>query len=109
MGGGADRCARGGGRHLSQISRRPALLRLRTLALAAAALGTAVQPQPLRASEHAPAAAPAEDVDQDLLEFLGSVDSQTDDSSWFEFLRTTDIGKLAKEKSKPAAPKEKKR
>ena len=51
----------------------------------------------------------ADDVDQDLLEFLGSVDTQTDDSSWFDFLRSTDIGKLAKEKSPPAAPQEKKR
>lgn len=51
----------------------------------------------------------ADDVDQDLLEFLGSVDTQTDDSSWFDFLRSTDIGKLAKEKAPPAAPQEKKR
>jgi hypothetical protein len=50
----------------------------------------------------------AEDVNQDLLEFLGSADTQTDESSWFDFLRATDIGKLAKAKPKPAAPQEKK-
>ena len=52
--------------------------------------------------------ASADDVDQDLLEFLGSVDTQTDDGSWFDFLRSTDIGKLATEKIKLTAPQEKK-
>ena len=46
----------------------------------------------------------AEQVDQDLLEFLGSVDTQVDENDWFEFLRSTDIGKLAKAKSKPTPP-----
>ena len=50
----------------------------------------------------------AEDVDQDLLEFLGSEDPQTDDSSWFDFLRSTDIGKLAKAKPRAATPQENK-
>ena len=33
-----------------------------------------------------------------MLEFLGSVDTQVDDASWFDFLRSNDIGKLAKRK-----------
>ncbi len=55
-------------------------------------------------------AAPAakDDVDQDLLEFLGSVDAQDDDSSWFDFLRSADFEKMSKRKTKPTAPLEKK-
>jgi hypothetical protein len=79
--------------------------RLLWLAACAAALLT----QPVVAADKVPPPrAVAEDVDQDLLEFLGSVDAQTDDKSWFEFLRSTDIGRLAKGKPRPAAPQEKK-
>lgn len=101
--------------------RRRAALPAWALALGAAALGLPAIAAD-KASDKAPSgkavtarvaaadqAASGDDVDQDLLEFLGSVDTQTDDSSWFDFLRATDIGKLAKEKSAPAAPQEKKR
>lgn len=74
----------------------------RSLALASAALLV----MPALAADQA--MAPGNDaVDQDLLEFLGSVDTQSDDSSWFDFLRETDIGKLVKAKPKPSKPQEK--
>ena len=79
-------------------------------ALAAAADQSVAAARPAadaRPAAAAPSAA-ADEVDQDLLEFLGSVDTQTDDSSWFEFLRSTDIGKLAAKKPRPALPREKK-
>ena len=69
------------------------------------ACGAALITLPVLAADK-PAPAGADEVDQDLLEFLGSVDTQTDDGSWFDFLRSTDIGKLAKEKIKPAVPQE---
>jgi hypothetical protein len=54
-------------------------------------------------------------LDDDLLEFLGSVDptsdsAQSDDGAWIEYLSQTDIGKVAKPgnpkvaAAKPAAP-----
>ena len=51
-------------------------------------------------------------LDDDLLEFLGSVDdsAQSDDGTWIEYLSQTDIGKVAKPgnptmvAAKPAAP-----
>ncbi len=55
-------------------------------------------------------------LDDDLLEFLGSVDTvsdatQPDDGTWIEYLSQTDIGKVAAKPSnptvvaaKPAAP-----
>ncbi|HEY0342672.1 MAG TPA: hypothetical protein VGC34_17860 [Steroidobacteraceae bacterium] len=54
-------------------------------------------------------------LDDELLEFLGSVDptsdtSQPDDGSWIEYLSQTDIGKVAKPgnptviAAKPATP-----
>jgi hypothetical protein len=52
-------------------------------------------------------------LDDELLEFLGSVDPATesapaDDGSWIEYLSQTDIGKVAKNptvaEAKPVAP-----
>lgn len=51
-------------------------------------------------------------LDDDLLEFLGSVDdsAQPDDGTWIEYLSQTDIGKVAKPgnptvvAAKPATP-----
>ena len=49
-----------------------------------------------------PAAVP--EADDDLLEFLGSVDSDTGDEDWLEYLSQTDVAKVAKAgKSGPSA------
>ncbi len=39
------------------------------------------------------------EVDGELLEFLGSVDSETGDQDWIDYLSQTDIAKVAKGKS----------
>jgi len=68
---------------------------------------------------HKPAA-PDPAIDDELLEFLGSVDNaadtaQPDDGTWIEYLSQTDIGKVAAKPAnptvvaaKPAAPPEQK-
>jgi hypothetical protein len=50
-------------------------------------------------------------LDDELLEFLGSVDTASDDATWIEYLSETDIGKVAAKPdnptvvaAKPAAP-----
>jgi hypothetical protein len=49
------------------------------------------------------------EVDDDLLEFLGSVDSDSEDQDWIDYLSQTDIAKVAKEKkTAPAAAEVKK-
>ena len=49
-----------------------------------------------------PAAVP--EADDDLLEFLGSVDSDTGDEDWLEYLSQTDVAKVARaRKSGPTA------
>ena len=65
-------------------------------------------------------AAPDPSIDEELLEFLGSVDNaadtaQPDDGTWIEYLSQTDIGKVAAKPAnptvvatKPAAPAEQK-
>jgi hypothetical protein len=79
------------------------------LAFAVLAAGSGVV---LADDPHKPAT-PA--LDDELLEFLGSVDPssdtvQPDDGSWIEYLSQTDIGKVAKPgnptviAAKPAAP-----
>ncbi len=43
--------------------------------------------------------------DDELLEFLGSVDSDTDDEAWLDYLSQTDIVKVARaRKAAPADP-----
>jgi hypothetical protein len=55
-------------------------------------------PQPANASS-AKAVAPADD---ELLEFLGSVDEEAD-GDWIDYLSKTDIAKAGRAKQKPAA------
>jgi hypothetical protein len=43
-----------------------------------------------------PAKPPPPEADDELLEFLGSVDSETGDQDWLDYLSRTDIGKAAK-------------
>jgi hypothetical protein len=56
-----------------------------------------------------PAAAPAkppadEALDEDLLEFLGTIDSEDEDDDWIDYLTQTDIEKVAaRKRPKPAA------
>ncbi len=72
------------------------------LALAAIAFGSG-------AGTADPPKKPAE-PDEELLEFLGTVDSaadattQPDDGSWIEYLSQTDIDKAAKQAKAPAPP-----
>lgn len=52
---------------------------------------------------------PVPEADDELLEFLGSVDSATGDDDWLEYLSEADIAKAAKApKTEPAAPEVKK-
>jgi hypothetical protein len=65
------------------------------------------KPAPAAATAPKPAAAkaPATAPDDDLLEFLGSVDSEGGDEAWLEYLSQADIGKVARgHKPAPAAP-----
>ena len=43
-----------------------------------------------------PAKPAAPEADDELLEFLGSVDSETGDQDWLDYLSQTEIGKAAK-------------
>jgi hypothetical protein len=56
-----------------------------------------------RAQESAPA---EEQVDEELLEFLGSID--TDDEDWIDFLSQTDVKQVAKTE-KPSSESEAKK
>jgi hypothetical protein len=56
-----------------------------------------------------PAAAPAkpdadEAIDDDMLEFLGTIDSEDEDDDWIEYLTQTDIEKVAARKRAKPAP-----
>jgi hypothetical protein len=42
--------------------------------------------------------APDAEADDELLEFLGSVDSETGDQDWLDYLSRTDVAKVAKGK-----------
>ena len=55
--------------------------------------------------EHAASDTP----DEDLLEFLGSTDTQTNDASWYDFLRATDTDKLTRRKARAVAQPENKK
>ncbi len=56
------------------------------------------EPQPTKAT-------PPADDDLDLLEFLGSIDAANEDQDWLEFLKHTDVGKVARAKT-PVTPPE---
>jgi hypothetical protein len=61
---------------------------------------------PLAPADEAKPAAKAATVpeaDDELLEFLGSVDSDTGEQDWIDYLAQTDIAKVAK-KDKKTAP-----
>ena len=88
------------------LGRRSRLLLAFTVLTAGSGVGLADDPKK-------PAPAPV--LDDELLEFLGSVDPtsdsvQPDDGTWIEYLSQTDIGKVAKPgnptviAAKPAAP-----
>ena len=64
----------------------------------------AVEPAGKLPQRPAQAAPPADD-DLDLLEFLGGIDAANEDKDWLEFLKNTDIGKVAGAKA-PANPPE---
>lgn len=93
MGSGAGRCRRRD-EHLI----RPSSL-VSALALAAVALGSG-------AGLADPAAKPG-DPDEELLEFLGTVDSTSDantspdDQSWIDYLSQTDIDRAARSRAAP--------
>jgi len=76
----------------------PAAAPAKTTATAAAAKNNAAG-KPAAATKTAPAAKPAAPAaDEDLLEFLGSVDSDSGDQDWIDYLSQTDIAKVAKGK-----------
>jgi hypothetical protein len=79
----------------------------RRLGAVALALALALKAGALLADPPRKAADPA--VDEDLLEFLGTVDSTTDsngqpDDSWLKYLAKADADKAAKKTSVPASP-----
>jgi hypothetical protein len=72
-------------------------------AVVAAALATFGAPA--RAAEKAAAADAATAPDDQLLEFLGAVETTDEESGdWLDFLSRTDIDKVAKRAPKPASP-----
>jgi hypothetical protein len=77
---------------------------MRSTVLLACMLATTYAPRGLAADAPAktppkqPAAAQPSDEELEWLEFLGSIDAESDDSDWLDFLRVTDIGKVAKHK-----------
>lgn len=70
-----------------------------SLVLAPAAHAADTPPKP--AAPKSSVATPPSDEELEWLEFLGSIDAASDDADWLDFLRTTDIGKVVK--NKPAA------
>jgi hypothetical protein len=58
---------------------------------------TGAAPAKTTAPKSAPTPKPAAPAaDEDLLEFLGSVDADTGDQDWIDYLSQTDIAKVAK-------------
>jgi len=51
-------------------------------------------------------AAPVPEADDELLDFLGSVDLDSADEDWLDYLAQTDIAKVAKAKKTVPAPTE---
>jgi hypothetical protein len=81
------------------IARRACVLAL-VVGLVPAA--QAADPQKADAKKPAETAKPAPppEVDEELLEFLGSVDADSEDEDWLDYLSQTDIAKVAKDKKK---------
>jgi hypothetical protein len=53
--------------------------------------------KPADAAKTAP---PVTEADEELLEFLGSVDADSEDEEWLDYLAQTDIAKVAKDKKR---------
>lgn len=53
-----------------------------------------------------PEATPVPEADDELLDFLGSVDLDSADEDWLDYLAQTDIAKVAKAKKTVPAPTE---
>ncbi len=57
------------------------------------------------AAKTANAPSPATGADEEFLEFLGSVDTDTGDQDWIDYLAQTDVSKVAQaKKNAPEAP-----
>jgi hypothetical protein len=82
------------------------------ICLLAGLIPAAAQADDVKTPAKAPAAAKpaaAPDADGDLLEFLGSVDSDTGDEDWLDYLSQADLVKVAKARNDaPAAGEVKK-
>jgi hypothetical protein len=62
--------------------------------------------KPAPAASPAPATTPVPEADDELLEFLGSVDADTGDQDWIDYLSRTDVGKVAKDEKVAKGPKD---
>lgn len=94
MGARAGRGRRPGGWILNSGRARAILLATLLLAFPMATIALAAEPV-----KKTPTAVPPQvDEELDLLEFLGSIDAENDDKDWLDFLRSTDIRKVAKAK-----------
>jgi hypothetical protein len=92
---------------LSRGQRRSLLLLLAGFATLLSAQEAKPPPQKPAASK--PAAAPTTVDDDEFLEFLGSVDSDSADSEWMEYLAQSDIVRVARTKKEtPVATEVKK-
>ncbi len=60
---------------------------------------------PAAGGKTVPPAVESTDVDDEMLEFLGSVGDGEDGGEWLEFLSGTDIDKVAKRGAKPGSRK----
>ena len=65
-----------------------------------AASSPPARPSPRPPGKSPPVAAEESAVDDDLIEFLGSIGDTTEDGDWLDFLTSTDIDKVAKRGSK---------
>jgi len=92
---------------------RPALIACLLAALAPAAPADEAKPAAAPASKATPATAspakptrPVSAPDDELLEFLGSVDSEEGDEAWLDYLSQADIAKAARKQKAAAADPE---
>jgi hypothetical protein len=82
------------------IARRACVLALVVGLVPAAQAADPEKADAKKPAETAKPAAPAPEVDDELLEFLGSVDADSEDEDWLDYLSQTDIAKVAKDKKK---------
>jgi hypothetical protein len=66
----------------------------------AAESATPAKTPPPKPADAAKAAPPMTEADEELLEFLGSVDAESEDEDWLDYLAQTDVAKVAKDKKK---------